>query len=516
MLQSTLLPSYAWLIAALPLVLLVVLMIFVKMKGTSASAISWAAAALTAFLIFGITPMGFLIANAKGIALAVFVLLIIWTSILLYNIVHASGAVTVIGTGISEVTADKTLQLLLLGWCFSSLIQGVAGFGVPVAVTAPLLAGIGFSPVVAASAVLVGHAWAVTFGSMASSYFTVRLVSTVSDAQLTFWLGILFIPAVILTGLAVVHLQEGWAGVRRRLPLVLGAGVLMGVLKLVTAYFGAVQLATVIPAAAGMAVISAYAGKKTAKPSLKPDHAMNFSSAVLPYGILMVLVVIFQIGPLKQAVSSLQIGWNFPAMETLRGFRTAEETNYAAIRLFGHPAPFLLLASVIGVLFYTSRGYLDREKLNKAFAATKKQCVKPTITIFLLVMMALIMNDSGMTSSLAGGLARVSGVFFPVVSPFIGVLGSFMTGSNTNSNILFGAFQQQVAIDIGVPAALLLASQSVGGSLGSAIAPAKVVLGASTTGGIEQSGTILSITVKYCMIITGIIGIFVFLLSLVL
>jgi lactate permease len=124
-----------------------------------------------------------------------------------------------------------------------------------------------------------------------------------------------------------------------------------------------------------------------------------------------------------------------------------------------------------------------------------------------MVIMALIMNDSGMTNTLAAGIAQATGVTFPVFSPYIGVLGCFMTGSNTNSNVMFGKLQMDAAMRLGISGGIIAGTQSIGGSLGASIAPAKVLLGASAVGLAGGAGDIIRKTLKYCLIITFIVGI---------
>lgn len=119
---------------------------------------------------FGATPELIAHAQLKAVLLTLYVLYIVWMALLLYNVVNEGGAIEVIGAGIARLTGDRVMQLLLLGWVFNAFLQGVAGFGVPIAVVAPLLVGLGFQPVVAVSAASIGYSWSVTFGSIASSF----------------------------------------------------------------------------------------------------------------------------------------------------------------------------------------------------------------------------------------------------------------------------------------------------------------------------------------------------------
>ena len=124
-----------------------------------------------------------------------------------------------------------------------------------------------------------------------------------------------------------------------------------------------------------------------------------------------------------------------------------------------------------------------------------------------MVGMATIMDNSGMIFVLAQGLSKAAGPFYPFVSPFIGLLGAFMTGSNTNSNVVFAPLQQQAAALLGISALVVLGAQTTGGALGSMLAPAKIIVGCSTTGLVGREGEVLKKTIPTGLIITGVVGI---------
>ncbi|MCA1754436.1 MAG: L-lactate permease, partial [Spirochaeta sp.] len=310
--------------------------------------------------------------------------------------------------------------------------------------------------------------------------------------------------------------------VGRALPAVLLTSFVMGLTLIVVTRIGAVQLGTLASGAAGVTTITLYSrlsrfGKNADGAETQQEgesssrHAMGLFTAAFPYIFLVVVVSLSQIPALKSALAGYRLAFAFPASSTALGFEVAPVTDYAAIRLFAHPAPFLAAAAILGALIYRRKTTFDLSTVRAVARDSYKQCWNATLSIGLMVMMALVMNDSGMTSVLASGVANFSGRFFPLFSPLVGVLGSFMTGSNTNSNVLFGAFQEQVALQLGVSAAILAAAQSVGGSLGSAIAPAKAIIGAATVGIAGQEGAILKNTLLYCLLNAAIVGIIVFL-----
>lgn len=198
-----------WLLASLPVLVLLVGIMRLRWSAPRAGAVSWLVAAALALWYFGGSAQSTAIASAKGLSLALFVLTILWTSVYMYNLVDRVGGIDAIARTMARVTEDRLGQALLIAWGFSSFIQGVTGFGVPVAVATPLLVMMGFTPARAAAMVLVGHGWAVTFGSMGSSYYTIQLVTGIPGDAIGPHMALLFAVVTVASGFLVAHLQGG-------------------------------------------------------------------------------------------------------------------------------------------------------------------------------------------------------------------------------------------------------------------------------------------------------------------
>jgi hypothetical protein len=145
---------------------------------------------------------------------------------------------------------------------------------------------------------------------------------------------------------------------------------------------------------------------------------------------------------------------------------------------------------------------------------TMKMSVSSLITLFILVTTAMIMNDSGMTTILALGVSRAAGPVYPLLAPFFGLLGTFLTGSNTNSNLLFGLFQHQAALNLGLAPALLVAAHTAAASIASSIAPAKIILATSAIGNHGEEQALLARTLPYCLFLTIVAGLAAIVLAL--
>lgn len=495
-----------WLLAASPLFVLLVTMLKLKWKAKTAGVLAWLLALVVAWAFFGGYPELLAIASAKGVSLTLFVVLIIWSSSFMFQLVNETGSVPVISKWMAALSSDRLMLGLLIGWCLSGVIQAVAGYGVPVAVCAPLMIAAGFEPVVAAAGALVGHAWSITFGSMGSSFYTLGLSTKIPAETLGHWVGLTFIIPTVLTGLAVAHIMDGLKGVRNGFPRILAVGTAMGGVQWLVARTGSGQVAALLGSLTGVLLISFLAPRDKATTDTRPG-GQPLHVVLTPYYALLSLTMISQIGPVKAFFKPLKFGIDYPAMVTRQGYEVAAEKAYAAIGLFSHPAPIITAACLVGLLVYLRRGLLTSDNVKKAWKSTVKQSYPTTLGVLTMVMMALVMTDTGMTREMATGVAKVAGALFPLVSPFIGVLGCFMTGSNTNANILFGAFQIETANALGISATLVAASQTTGASLGSSIAPAKVLLGSSTSGLTGREGELMKKCLPYCLAIVLALGV---------
>ena len=512
-----------WILAFLPILVLLSTILIFNWGAPKSGAVSWFIAVAIAIFAFGADNRLLSLANSKGMSLALYVLLIIWGAVFLYNIVKEVGAIKVIGDTMVKVTDDRLLQCLLMSWCFAPFMQGIAGFGVPVAVVAPIMVVMGFKPAVAAAACLVGHSWSISFGSMGSSYYTIQLVTKIPGEIIGPWMAVLFTVPVIATGLAVAHMYGGFSALKRSLPAVLVTGTVMSFMCWFMNMIGAAQLASLIPGIIGCATMAIMARtgfyrhtspEETAKHEVEAGP-MGFHLAFSPYYILILFSILTQVKPVKTIFGGLQWGLNYPMAQTAFGYVVKAEKMYSKIN-FAHPAPLLFEACIAAFIIFKLTGKWRSDATSKAVKSTINQCVPTSIGIATMVMMALIMNDTGMTNVLAMGLANATGALFPIFSPFVGILGSFLTGSNTNSNVMFGALQVETARALGISAVIMAAVQSVGGAIGCAIAPSKVLIGSATVGLSGQEGEVMNRTMKYCLIIGLLVGINAWLFAYVL
>ncbi|MBI4276908.1 MAG: L-lactate permease [Armatimonadetes bacterium] len=539
------LTPFNWLLAAAPLLIMLAAMLGLRLRGTHAGMLGFALAAALAQIGFGTLPAVLVVAAVRGLAVSFHVLYIIWAALLLYRLAEEVGAIRSIGEGVARLTEDHILQLLILGFAFASFLQGVAGFGVPVAIVAPLLVGLGFPPVQAAVVPLVGHAWSVTMGDMASSFQALRAVTGLPAARLGLWTALFLGLACLLTGFAIAHIHAGPRPFRRTFGAIVALGLAMGGTQAVLALLQHWIIASFAAGMVGLVMSLALARMARAPRGRRfwgllphwPGHdeeratagagarvqagggpggghsrgsggapAMGFHMAFAAYYVLIVVVVLATLLP---PVHHLLLGWAvtvpFPATRTLLGWAVPEGSF--VLHPLEHPGGLLSYTVAIAYLIYRAAGYWTPGRGRAVVGLVVAEGVPTSLAIVAMVMMAMVMTYSGMTFLLAKGIAAVTGPLYPLLAPFIGLLGAVVTGSNTNSNVLFGALQRDAALVLDLDPVVMAALQTTGGSLGSMVAPAKVLLATATVGLAGREGEVIGITFRYCLLMVAMAGV---------
>jgi lactate permease len=529
MMQTTPVTLLNWLLAFSPIAVVLILMVGLRWGGKKAGPVGWFVAVLVAWLRFGAGLDVLLVSQLRGILLTLYVLYIIWMALVLFRVVDEAGAIAVIGQGIVRLTADPTMQLLLLAWAFSAFLQGVAGFGVPIAVVAPLLIGLGFPPVISVSAVAIGHSWSVTFGDIASSFQALMAATGLPGLELAPWSVVFLGVACFGCGVAAAWTFQGLRSLRKGWPALLLMGLVMVVIQGVLAVNGLWNLAGFAAGLGGLGAgalvtrlprykvssleglsLSAGYGSNPDEEQQSNQPPMSLGLALLPYLLLVVVVSAAELWPwLHDILNQVQIRVLFPEVTTRYGWTTPAGPG-RTISVFGHAGALLAYTSLTSFALYQATRRYTPGVARRIARQTLRSAVPSSIGIASMVGFAVAMDHSGMTFVLAQGLSQVAGSFYPMIAPFIGLLGAFMTGSNTNSNVVFAPLQQQAATLLQVSVLVILAAQTTGGSLGSMLAPAKIIVGCSTAGLAGQEGEVLKKTLVPGLLIAAIVGLLAF------
>ncbi|MBW1784575.1 MAG: L-lactate permease, partial [Deltaproteobacteria bacterium] len=470
-----------FILALAPILIILILMVGFRWKASQAGGAGYLAALLIAWVWFKINLPTLAYAHAKSVFLILDVLLIIWTAFLLYRVVAEAGGIEVLSKTLPHLTRDKGFQALLIGWIFASFLQGVGGFGVPTAVIAPILVGLGFSPLLAVVIPSLGHTWAVTFGSLGASFNAMMAVTGLGWETLAGPAAIFLGITGLLVGASVALVAGGRKALARLwLPIVI-IGLCMSTAQYLTVTLGLWNIGGLMGGTVGLLVgiPLAWILRDNKQPGRKfPWRDLLISLA--GYGVLVGLTLVIQLVPgVKPFLSQVRIGFDFPATTTGAGFVVPAGPG-RQLYILRHAGMILLISSLAAYLIFRAAGWYREGALGRILKSTGQRVISSSVGITSIVMMAVIMGHAGMTDTLAQGFSSAIGWFYPVVSPWIGALGAVMTGSNANSNLVFSALQLKTAEILGLPAAFILAAQTTGGALGSVAAPTKVIVGAST------------------------------------
>ena len=497
--------SWQWVPSLAPIAVLLVAILALRRSAALGGFLGWSAGLLLGWAFFGADAEDLVFGSLRGVVFSLEVLYIIWPALFLYQIVVEAGATRGIGIGIRALTRDRVLQLLILGFAFPSFLQGVASFGVPVAVGAPLLLGLGFRPMQATLAPLIGHAWSVTLGGMASSFLALRAVTGLPGHELGLWTAGLLGLICIGTGFLVAHLVGGWKGIRRNWWEAAVIGGSMAAVQFVLAWLDYWIIASFAGGLAGILVGVAMTRFSARRPEgERRGGTRELHSALAPYYALIVIVAAATfLPPLRWLLHLGDVPIPLPETTTDFGWTVAAAAH--RFQLLAHPGALILDTCAVALVWYrrVGGGRLDVRAIARR---TARLGLPTTGAILCMMTLATVMSGTGMTFVLARAAIDVAGRAYPFLAPFVGLFGCFVTGNNTTSNVLFGAVQRDAAMFLGVNPVLMAALQTTGGALGSMVTPAKVLMACATAGMQGQEGAVIRRALGPCLALTALAG----------
>ncbi len=506
-------------VAVIPILLAVVLMTVFNQSAKKALPLAWLAAALVGIFVWKISINGIVAFSVYGILKAIDLLLIIFGAILILNTLKQSGAMSAISHGFYGISTDRRVQAIIIGWMFGAFLEGAAGFGTPAALAAPLLVGLGFPPLAAAMTTLIFNTTPVAFGAVGTPtlaaiaqvepYLSSAEAATFGQ-ELTRWVaglhGIvgLFVP---LAGLMVMSLffgeKRSIKPALKAAPFALFAGLCFVLPMNLFAWFMGPELASMLAGFLGLIIIVFAARKKFLTPKDDWDFGekyriktvddefasdMPLLKAWLPYVLIAGILVLTRLPQLPF------LGWIKAFQLTVPNILDSG-LDYVMTPLYiPGVMPFMFVA-VLTVWLHK----IDRKKVKKAWEDTANQIAGAAIALIFGVAVVQIMlnsgnNSSGMDSMLttiARAMAEISGSAYPIFAPMLGVLGAFISGSNTVSNILFSSLQYETANLLDIPGVLIVALQVLGGGIGNMVCVNNVVAVCATVNITGKEGTLI-------------------------
>ena len=495
-------------IAIVPVLSLIVLMAFFKMSGDKSSIISLVVTMLIAFFGFHFPLDDLLFSFLYGAMKAVSpILIIILMAIFSYNVLLKTEKMEIIKQQFSSISTDKSIQVLLLTWGFGGLLEAMAGFGTAVAIPAAILISLGFKPIFSATVSLIANSVATAFGAIGTpvlvlakeTSLNVQTLSTNVVLQLSV---LMFLIPLILLFLTDPKLKS--------LPKNVLLALLVGSVSLGSQYIAARYMGAESPAIIGsilsIIVIILY-GKLTATKKEKNRRNILKSKDIFKaWSIyLFILLLIIVTSPLFPGLrNTLENNWvthiSLPINMSTVNYTISWLTHAGVLLFAGTFAGGLIQGATVKELFVV-------------LWKTVKQLEKTFITVICLVGLSTVMDTSGMISVIATALATITGNLYPFFAPIIGCLGTFITGSDTSSNILFGKLQASVVGHIQVSPDWLSAANTVGATGGKIISPQSIAIATSAGNQQGKEGEILKAAIPYALVYVCITGIIVYLFS---
>ncbi len=470
------------LLALVPLAVVLVSMTGLRWSAARAGAAGLAVAAivaLTAFDLAGPVPeaqAGLGIA-AEALHSTAVILWIILPALALYEFQQATGAVDRIRKALAALTDDRRLQAVLIAWFFGLFMEGAAGFGTPVALAAPLLVGIGFEPVRAVTLALLGHAAAVSFGAVGTPALTQAAITGLPAVEIARATAALHAALGAFLLLAVVRLAGEGPITRRDLAWTGFAAAVFLLPFLAIAALAGPELPSLGGALAGLVVFAAVLRRRPGS----TGGIGGLGRDLVPYLLILGLVLATRlVPPLRDALGGIVLGWSFAG-----AFSGTFQPLY-------HPGSLLLAGFLFGALM-TGRG----AEVVPATAAALRRLGPVALALLAMLTLSRVMVHSGMIDALAAAASR-AGPLWPLAAPVVGVLGTFVTGSATASNILFSEFQVSTAAALALPQVAMLAAQGFGAAIGNIVAPHNIIAGSATVGLVAREGDILARTAPAC------------------
>ena len=509
-------------IAIIPIVLLFVLMLGLKMAGHKSAFITLLVTIALALFVapaMGFVPKDFTFAGVgwavvEGVLKAVFpILIIILMAIFSYNVLVEGKEIEVIKNQFTSFSDDKGITVLMLVWGFGGLLEGMAGFGTAVAIPAAILISLGYKPVFSALVALIANTVPTGFGAVGVPVITlcnevaaggvaspelIREVSTYCVVQLSPLFIIL--PFIILT-----LTNRSRSAIGRNLLISLWVGGI----SLATQYVVAMFLGAETPAIIGSvaAIIALLAYSKLFAPKKDNGNVKHYTAAETfrAWSVyFFILLFILLSGPLFPDINSF-LKSHLVSRVALPIYADGTTFNFGWISNAGL---MLLLGTVIGGLI---QGVSPR-KLLVILARTTVNLRKTVITIISLVSLASVMNYAGMIVVIASALAAVTGQLYPVFAPLIGAIGTFVTGSDTSSNILFAKLQANVAHQLNYGNSdWLVAANTTGATGGKMISPQSIAIATAACDMQGRDGEILKAAIPYAIAYIAIGGLMVLL-----
>jgi lactate permease len=488
------------LVAALPILALLLLLGVMRKPAWIASLIGLGTAVAMAALAYGMPMERLAGAVTNGAAFGLFPIgWVVFAAILLYRITVESGRFEILKNSVGHLTADPRLQALLIAFAFGAFVEGAAGFGTPVAVAGAMLAGLGVDPFRAAAICLLANTAPVAFGSIAIPITTLAATTGLPFDRLSAGIGRICAPVSLIVPAYLILVMFGGKALRAVWPAAVACGVVFAATQFTVSNFLNAQLTDILSSMAAMAALVVLIKIMDARGESRPPapHQPGVFGAWAPYLLLVGFVLLWGYPPMQKWLDHYSVLVHWPGLAP-----KAAPYKFGWLSASGTAC---LLAALCGAVVVR----MPLGQFVKVVGHTLKQLALAELTLAVVLGLAYLMNFSGATTTL--GLAfAATGAAFPFASALLGWLGVFLTGSDTSANALFGNLQVVTAHKLGMNAVLMAGANSAGGVMGKMISLTSIAVAAAATHMKREDESLLfRFTLKHSVLLASLIGLIV-------
>ncbi len=447
-------------------------------------------------------------AGLEGMLMAIWpIIIVILAAVFTYRLSLRTGGMEVIKSMITSFSTDKRVLVLLIAWCFGGFMEGMAGFGTAVAIPASMLVSLGFDPIFACLVCLVANGTPTAFGSIGIPTVTLANLLSLENTSLSFMTAVQLAPFIILSPIIMVMITGGGIkGLKGVLPITLMSGIAFVVPELIIGKFVGAELAVVVGSVVALLVTILMA--KTVKPDpqyevqIEKKEGFEAKSALLAWSpFIMIFVFLLLTSKLVSPINTFLSQFS----SSISVF-TGENANTITFSWINTPGVWIFLSAIIGGLLQGAKGEDFIIVLKETFVQMKETM----ITMISVLACAKIMGYSGMISSISAFAIGATGALYPIFAPWIGALGTFVTGSGTNSGVLFGAVQKSAADTLNVNPYWMVALNSLGVAAGKMLSPQSLAIALSSVNAKGQDSKLMGKVMPYgifFLVLMSIIGI---------
>ena len=497
-------------LALIPIIILIIGLGALKIPAHKICPIALIITIVLSILSWKMSIRDSLTAVLEGVALGIWpIMVVIVAAVFTYNLVVHTKAMDVIKSMLTDVSDDKRILVLILAWGFGGFLEAVAGFGTAVAIPVGIMAALGFNPFFACVICLVANTTPTAFGAIGLPVITLSNVSGVPIEPLSYYVVIqLFLFVVLIPFVLVALTEKSLKGIKGVFGITLASGLSFGIVQVLVAKYLGPELPAVLGSIVSL-LVTIFIAKKFYKKSenLKNEEKIELKKVLRAFSpFILILVIIIGVSPLFPSLYD-----KLSEIKTSVNIYTGVGAKPYTFVWITTPGVLILIAAFIG-------GFIQKasfKEMIEILGKTMRQMSKSTITILSIIALAKVMGYSGMVASIATVLVMVTGSFYAFIAPFIGALGTFVTGSDTSANVLFGELQAQAANSLGISPAWLTAANTCGATAGKMISPQSIAVATAATGLAGKEGKILNSTLKVCIVYVILLGVISYVGSLI-